>query len=96
MKQYVRAKKYVLLFGKMLGSDIRSESMKVKALRKLYEQYSIVLHGLGSYNEITNYSNMAIEANRHCNNAYDCLMKVYEAKGEMDKVLLVLNKAIKY
>jgi tetratricopeptide (TPR) repeat protein len=96
LKQYERAKKYVLLFGTMLGSDIRSESLKARAFRKLYEQYSIVLHGLGSYNESINYCNMAIEANRHYHNAYDCLMKNYEAKGEMDKVLLVLNKAIKY
>lgn len=96
LKQFEGAKKYVLLCGKMLGSDTRNESLKAKAFRKLYEQYSIVLHGLGCYNESINCCNMAIEANRHNNNTYDNLMKNYEAKGEIAKVLLVLNKAIKY
>lgn len=72
----------------MLGSDTRKESLKAKAFRKLYEQYSIVLHGLGCYNESINYCNIAIEVNRHYNNTYDYLMKNYEAKGEV--LLLVL------
>ena len=55
-----------------------------------------MLYGLGKYNESINYCNMTIEANRHYNNAYKYLMKNYEAKGEMDKVMLVLHKAIKY
>jgi len=96
LKQFVEAKKYVLLCGQTLSGADGNKYIKTKAYRKLYEQYSIVLHGLGSYDESINYCNMAIEANRHYYNVYDCLVKNYEAKGEIDKMISVLNKAIKY